>query len=752
MNERQRKKMSERERQKRAAAIADRYAGGNKTEAQPEFRQDGGYSNMLNKYGTKQDNSTGYIYRPDGYTDDMQLAILYEGNGLFAKIIDRPAEEAMKRGFDIDYGDQDITEYVEARMDALNLEDAFVTAEQWARLYGGAIIVMLVDDGRGLEEPLDWQNAKSIEELRVFERSVVQPDYTTLGTFHFEDSMKNRERLGKPETYVVSSIYGYFRVHRSRCLIFRNGKAPEQTSSEDYRYWGIPEYARLKRALRECITSHQDGTKLLERSAQGIYKMKNLANMLSTADGEDKVLNRLQVIDLARNILNSIAIDVEGEDYDFKSLSMAGVKDVLDSTCNMLSAVTDIPQTILFGRSPAGLNSTGDSDMENYYNMVERIQKRNMKRNARIVIDLILQQGYLEGEIPEIPKYKVKFASLRSLTEKEQAATDQQRAATDLAKAQTMQLYIVNGVLDPSEVRKKLADDGSFEIDEILNGLDTDDDLDVPEEMIRILEQAADSRKDEEQSGETIRIAGESQEDHSETINIEPVYSQGAAVLVVHDGKILCAERSNGEGICGPGGKVEPGETPEQAAIREAQEEFGITPLKLMPLGRIAGCTGKYLPATMYWTDQYIGEPAADEDEMHNARWLSMKELSDKTLFEPFRESIERLLSMLTGESDIDMIFLNADGGKGSGNWGHKGRSGKRGGSGGGGEESLPMTDIEKAKVAHDINNIYHARYKGKKNCYIRTSSNEPDSPSFFYRFKNHGFNDYDIYHKTMED
>ena len=57
--------MSERERQKRAAAIADRFAGGNKKEAQPEFRQDGGYSNMLNKYGTKQDNSTGYIYRPD---------------------------------------------------------------------------------------------------------------------------------------------------------------------------------------------------------------------------------------------------------------------------------------------------------------------------------------------------------------------------------------------------------------------------------------------------------------------------------------------------------------------------------------------------------------------------------------------------------------------------------------------------------------------------------------------------------------
>ena len=52
---------------------------------------------------------------------------------------------------------------------------------------------------------------------------------------------------------------------------------------------------------------------------------------------------------MARSILNSIAIDSDGEDYDFKTFSMAGVKDVLDSTCNMLSAVTEIPETILFG-------------------------------------------------------------------------------------------------------------------------------------------------------------------------------------------------------------------------------------------------------------------------------------------------------------------------------------------------------------------------------------------------------------------
>ena len=62
------------------------------------------------------------------------------------------------------------------------------------------------------------------------------------------------------------------------------------------------------------------------------------------------------------------------------------------------------------------------------------------------------------------------------------------------------------------------------------------------------------------------------------------------------------------------------------------------------------------------------------------------------------------------------------------------------------------MTEKEKAKVTHDINNVYHAKYKEKRSCFIRTHSNEPDSPSYLYRFRNHGFDNYDIYMKIKED
>ena len=371
---------------------------------------------------------------------------------------------------------------------------------------------------------------------------------------------------------------------------------------------------------------------------------------------------------------DSIAIDSDGEDYDFKTFSMAGVKDVLDSTCNMLSAVTEIPQTILFGRSPAGMNATGENDMENYYNMVENIQKQNMKKNSRTVIDLILRQGRLEGKIPEEPKYKVKFAALWSLSDTEKANVDKTKADTEYTKAQTSQIYMDSNVLDPSEVRKSLASEGDFEIEEVLS----EEELNLPEDTFDVGEKAT--------VGEPIEILGQTNDEDdaieidmpgsqlrtggkvvikdtegdagggAETIIVEGVSENGdgadypaAAVIIIKDGKILCASRRNNEGVCGPGGHIEEGEEPEDTAVREAMEEFNIVPLNLQPLGEYKGGTGSYLPSMVYWTDQFSGTPEADGDEMLNARWMTLEELQSQLLFPPFEESLRMLAETMSG-------------------------------------------------------------------------------------------------------
>ncbi len=64
------------------------------------------------------------------------------------------------------------------------------------------------------------------------------------------------------------------------------------------------------------------------------------------------------------------------------------------------------------------------------------------------------------------------------------------------------------------------------------------------------------------------------------TTAAKPILLVAAAALVDSDGRVLLAQRPEGKSMAGlwefPGGKVDAGETPEQALVRELKEELGI--------------------------------------------------------------------------------------------------------------------------------------------------------------------------------
>lgn len=731
---------------KRYAHLIEMQAG----KAVRPYRADG-YVNMMNKYGTSKDTTEGYRFRAEPVVPDELLTMYYEGNGLFAKIIDTPAEEAIKHGFTLESTkDQKIEDFYTEALDELDWEETAMTAIRWARLFGGSIAVMMINDGRGIDEPLDWRNIRSIDDIRVYDRSVIQPDYQSMFSYDPRDPFRTRgSRLGMPEFYHVTSRTGTFTVHDSRCLVFQNGILPENTTNSIYQLWGIPEYVRINRAIRDAEVAHGSATKLLDRSVQAVYKMKDLAAELATEEGEDRVLRRLQTIDMARGLLNSITIDSEGEDYDFRQFQFSGVSDVIDSTCNFLSALTSIPQTILFGRSPAGMNATGDADLENWYNYLERIQKRMVKKNLRYLLSVIFQAGVRTGEVDEVPKIKVEFNPLWSLSDTEQADLDQKRAQTQFTRAQTAQLYIDKQVIDPSEVRAKLADSEEFDVENMLDEYD-DEDL-FPDEPAEgdpvsgdvgqnIFEQGqfadyakgVDLKKAIEDPSLLNRemldklsakyAEGTSTEEHKKDLggdgeaptaapaatklpqdmsdeerqqsaanapqnrakaSVQGVKGDGntstpedtkacVGVLVVSQGRVLSGTRKTefGHGlICGPGGHIKDGESPKQAAFREAEEEFGISPKELIPLGRGPMEPDTGIEPYIFLCTEYEGEPNCVDGEMADPQFRTLEEIELLTpsLFQPFADDVKLLKAILRGErdpfetdaDDVDWVTIN---------------------------------------------------------------------------------------------
>ena len=109
-----------------------------------------------------------------------------------------------------------------------------------------------------------------------------------------------------------------------------------------------------------------------------------------------------------------------------------------------------------------------------------------------------------------------------------------------------------------------------------------------------------------------------------------PILLVTACALVDADGRVLLTQRPEGKSLAGlwefPGGKVDPGETPEESLIRELHEELGITvkPACLAPL-TFASHTYEtfHLLMPLFICRRYEGIPRSMEGQV--LKWVSQR-------------------------------------------------------------------------------------------------------------------------------
>lgn len=420
-----------------------------------KIRQDG-FANIYTGQGVQgKDKQLGSFYASDYVFQELELARLYRGNGFARRVIDLPTGEMVREWFDVQ-GDTegDLQRY----MHRLCAKEETLRSLRWADLYGGSVMLMGIDDGGALEDPVNEENIRSIAFLKTFDRHRTRWNLADL------NNDPNSNLFGEPEWYTIYPInrvgVSQFRVHVSRLLIF-DGVDISDRQRQEQQGWGDSVMQSIYLQLQDLVGAYHSAKSIIDDFEQIIINIDNLQDLIA-AGRDAEVKKRLEIIDLGRHIMNTILLDGE-EKYSKESSSIAGLDRLLEKFMMALSAVTGIPMTLLMGQSPAGMNSTGESDIRQWFDHVSSMQEDKMLKQMERLSKVILNSadGPTMDKDFDIDNIVIEFNPLWQPSEKETVETRKIVAESD-------QIYIDAGVLLPEEVAESRFGGDTYSIDTAL--------------------------------------------------------------------------------------------------------------------------------------------------------------------------------------------------------------------------------------------------------------------------------------------
>ncbi|TVQ98105.1 MAG: DUF1073 domain-containing protein [Deltaproteobacteria bacterium] len=387
------------------------------------------------------------------FADPDAQDVLYESSHYARRIIDTPARDATRRFCRVYVSEADEAEPTEPFAGHLQRLQLSATCEDLWRLaehYGGAALLLDVDDGRDPSEPIDTASVRSVRWVRAVDRHELQP-------VEWFDASAGR-RAGEPMRYRLhlhGSSGGMIlgpdgrsyapRVHADRVIRVIGCPIPRRMAPL-YEGWG---QSRLAVCAEEILRIHKaEGSieKLLDEFGIAIAKIKGLVEM-ARSNNRALLERRMEALALSKSTLRLIALDSDGEDFSQRNSTVTGVADIY-SQVNIpaLASCAEMPITLIFGTTPKGLNAGDDkAGRENYHVSIHSRQVGRLQPVVERVVELVRASRDGPG-VAEDAELRIEWASLDDLTDLEAAELRQKQQQTDRG-------YWEMGVLSEREVR-----------------------------------------------------------------------------------------------------------------------------------------------------------------------------------------------------------------------------------------------------------------------------------------------------------
>ncbi len=374
---------------------------------------------------------------------EVEVEALYAGDDVARKYVNIIPCESFRKGYEIVGLDEKILSNLTDTIKKLQINEKFLLAFTWARMYGGSAILIGVSDGEeDLSEPLNITSIKEINSLTVLHRWELQTNSTTI-----EKDISN-PNFGLPNLYQLQSNranvdQSQVNIHHTRLIRFDGALLPTRLFEQN-EYWHDSILTAFFNPLRNFNLAHDTLPNIIQEFGQGILKMKDVADLLA-AGKETDVINRLAAFDLGKTAYKTAVID-ETEDYQQISKTLTGLKDTMSEINRRLVVSTNMPHTIILGDSPTGgLNGKGVSEKGDFFDLIASQQNTILRPRLERIINLIFlqQQGPAGGLIPD--NWNISFIPLKEMDRKEEAEIHKIQAESD-------KIYLENAVLGPDEV------------------------------------------------------------------------------------------------------------------------------------------------------------------------------------------------------------------------------------------------------------------------------------------------------------
>ncbi len=396
------------------------------------LRQDGWKATLSGLGGPRDKGRASNVrFCPSVYLDRATLAAAYRDNWLVRRIVNAVPEEAMRRGFG---------EGLETpEFDRLNYErfaeGALLRAACLGRLMGGAGVYVGYRDG-GADLTLPPAPGAEVSFLEVFHRY----ELTAVEWSRVKDP--SDPTYGQPMQWQVTGQNRTGLVfHESRMIKF-----PGQPRADDFEFTAAVDrdwWDSILQSVWEDAQRYgvfwQAVSHLMQISSVGVLSISGLIDMLASQNQADAEA-RIDLLNEALSLTRLLLLDSgKNESYKREAVSFADVPGLLQELQLATAGAVGMPVTTLFGRAPAGMNATGESDVRGWYDAVDTWRERVLKPRAEELI----------GRCERSESVEIEWPPLWEPTEKECAEVRQTKVAT----AQTLWTM---GVASESEIRKSL--------------------------------------------------------------------------------------------------------------------------------------------------------------------------------------------------------------------------------------------------------------------------------------------------------